>query len=345
MNCLRRTPLLPWFIWLGLFYGTWVTLVAGGRLWLQMAVHWPIALAMAVGSYVAGSTPMGGGTVGFPILVLLFKYPATLGRDFSLCIQSIGMVSASIFILSSQRKIAWPMLRWSMAASTVAFPLSTLFLVPHISDLSIKLLFAVIWCSFGIMTLVKIREMCELTGMRQVDLNYERVAGILVGIIGGVVASITGVGIDMIIYAVLVLLWRMDLKIAVPTSVILMAYVSVIGVATHVLYGGLDPQVFYNWLAAAPVVCLGAPLGAFIVSLIDRKPTLIFVALLCIGQFAWTSAEEHLGIGTMILALGGVTLFQFFFHLLYTSGKKIPSLESAEPSGVVIAALSPAAEE
>jgi hypothetical protein len=39
---------------------------------------------MAFGSYVAGSTPMGGGTVGFPILVLLFDLPATLGRDLCL---------------------------------------------------------------------------------------------------------------------------------------------------------------------------------------------------------------------------------------------------------------------
>ena len=42
-----------------------------------------IAAAMAVGSYFAGSTPMGGGTVGFPVLVLLFDGPATLGRDFA----------------------------------------------------------------------------------------------------------------------------------------------------------------------------------------------------------------------------------------------------------------------
>ena len=40
-----------------------------------------IALAMAIGSYAAGSTPMGGGTVGFPVLVCSLAAP-TLGRDF-----------------------------------------------------------------------------------------------------------------------------------------------------------------------------------------------------------------------------------------------------------------------
>ena len=44
--------------------------------------HWGIAAAMAAGSYVAGSTPMGGGTVGFPVLVLLFDQSGAIGRRY-----------------------------------------------------------------------------------------------------------------------------------------------------------------------------------------------------------------------------------------------------------------------
>ena len=53
--------------------------------------HWPIAVAMAIGSYFAGSTPLGGGTVRFPILVLLLGLPVALGRDFGFATQSVGM--------------------------------------------------------------------------------------------------------------------------------------------------------------------------------------------------------------------------------------------------------------
>ena len=49
---------------------------------------------------------MGGGTVGFPILVLLLGLPAALGREFSFATQSVGMVSASVLILASGQALA-----------------------------------------------------------------------------------------------------------------------------------------------------------------------------------------------------------------------------------------------
>ena len=80
-----KAPRALWIfpLWLALFYLAWLTVIVVGHHGQTLREHWPIALAMAFGSYVAGSTPMGGGTVGFPILVLLLKLPATLGRDFS----------------------------------------------------------------------------------------------------------------------------------------------------------------------------------------------------------------------------------------------------------------------
>ena len=43
----------PWLVWLGAFYGVWMVLNYTLGLWGQTAAHWPIALAMALGSYVA----------------------------------------------------------------------------------------------------------------------------------------------------------------------------------------------------------------------------------------------------------------------------------------------------
>ncbi|MDX1626962.1 MAG: TSUP family transporter, partial [Wenzhouxiangellaceae bacterium] len=142
----RSSTLTPFIAWLTVFYAAWLGLVVVGDHWNTLLEHWPIASAMALGSYFAGSTPMGGGTVGFPVLVLLMDSPAVLGRDFSFAVQSIGMTSASIYILCRGQEIEWPMLRAALVGSLIGTPLGILFVAPLVSDLFIKLLFAATWC-------------------------------------------------------------------------------------------------------------------------------------------------------------------------------------------------------
>lgn len=312
----RKRHLWIWCVWLAGFYSVWLWLVAGQDRWETVAAHWPIALAMALGSYVAGSTPMGGGTVGFPILVLLFGLPATLGRDFSFAVQSIGMTSAAIFILSRRQPLAWSMLKGAMLGSLLGTPAGILWIAPLIPGLWIKIAFAVVWCSFGVLHLYRLGEIASHTGMTDFDERWDFRVGVAVGVLSGAtVAAVTGVGIDMALYAALVLLCRADLKIAIPTSVVIMAFTSVVGVAVKSLTKGMEPGVFENWLAAAPIVALGAPMGAFVVEWIGRKPTLLFVAVLCVGQFLWTCHNERAALGTVGILLAlvavGATLVGF----------------------------------
>jgi hypothetical protein len=85
---------------------------------------------------------------------------------------------------------------------------------------------------------------------------------------------------------------------------------------------GLQPGAFDNWLAAAPIVALGAPLGAYMVNLIGRKPTLLFVAVLCVGQFVWTCYTERsaLGVVGLLMALGAVGVALLGFEKLRSLG-------------------------
>lgn len=283
---------------------------------------------MSFGSYIAGSTPMGGGTVGFPVLVLLFDMPGSLGRNFGLAVQSIGMVSASIYILASRQSVDWKLLKPALFGALIGTPLGAAFIAPFTPDLWVKLIFAVVWASFGVMHIVKIRELVAANGVSNKWRSWDRSVGLTIGFIGGIVASITGVGIDMIIYATLVLLYRADLKIAIPTSVVIMAFTSLVGIAANILLSNvnqnlyhMDPAVFANWLAAAPVVALGAPFGALVVSLISRTPTLLLVSILCIGQFVWTIVNEGVTGLALVGAIAGVLIFNAIFHVLYRLGK------------------------
>ncbi|WP_233200321.1 sulfite exporter TauE/SafE family protein [Blastopirellula marina] len=320
--------LWPFYVWLSVFFAAWLLLVTLGHHWSTVIHHWPIALTMTFGSYIAGSTPMGGGTVAFPVLTLLFDMPGALGRNFGLAIQSIGMVSASIYILSSRKEVDWALLRPGMLGALLGTPLGATWVAPFVSDLWVKLIFAVIWASFGIMHLVKLKELVAAEGVSSRWRSLDMPIGLLVGVIGGIASSITGVGIDMLIYATLVLLYRSDLKRAIPTSVILMAFTSVVGISSNALLSAwypsvyaINPEVFRNWLAAAPVVALGAPFGALVVSLIPRTPTLVVVSLLCVGQFVWTLVQEQVGGLALLGALFGVFVFNALFHGLYHLGR------------------------
>lgn len=317
----------PFVLWLAVFYTVWIVLVTVGKDWGTVFAHWPIALAMSFGSYIAGSTPMGGGTVGFPVLVLIFDFPGSLGRNFGLAVQSIGMVSASVYIFAARRPLHGRVLISAMCGALIGTPFGASFIAPYVPDLWVKLLFAIVWASFGVMHLVKLRELVDAKGITEHWRRWDFTIGFAVGITGGVVASITGVGIDMIVYAVLVLLYRADLRISIPTSVVLMAFTSVIGIATNVMLSRFDPvlypmapEVYTNWLAAAPIVALGAPIGAIVVELISRKPTLLIVSTLCIVQFVWTLIREGVGGFGLVAALLGVVAFNGIFHVLYSLG-------------------------
>lgn len=318
--------LWPFAFWLAGFYSVWLWLVVSLDAWSHLASNWGIAVAMAFGSYFAGSTPMGGGTVGFPVLTLLFDHPASLGRDFGLSVQSIGMVSASIFIFARRRPVDWHLLAPALIGSAVGTPIGAAFVAPHMPDLAVKLIFAVTWAAFGIIHWLKIEAIVRPEGPRVPHDRLDRPLGLLVGVAGGMLAAVTGVGIDMMIYALLVLFYRCDLKVAIPTSVILMAFTSVIGILSNISLSVLAPKqymvdinVLWNWLAAAPVVALGAPLGAIVIERLPRAPTLLIVSTLCIAQLVWMLIDQSVMGWQLVLtlaALGAISiLFLYLFHL------------------------------
>jgi len=329
-SVLRASRLRWWFAWVAGFYSIWTAIQISGGFWERTLAEWPIALAMAAGSYVAGSTPMGGGTVGFPVLVLLFDYPAALGRNFALVIQSIGMTSAAFFVLCRRSPIEYRVALWCMAGSLPGIVAGTYLVAPLLQDSVVKLIFACLWASFGALTLVKNREICGFAQVSFVTPEASRSIGLLIGIFGGVTTALTGVGVDMLLYTALVLLYRMDLKVAVPTSVVVMAAASVQGSALHLWIGDLDSTVWYTWLAASPVVILGAPLGALFVSIIPRLGTLYFVSVLCLLQFGWALYEVSPSPAEWLLVAGNLTLAGIGFAWLYQTGRRRARLSAAD---------------
>jgi uncharacterized membrane protein YfcA len=317
-----------WFAYVGIFYIAWLILAFGLGYWDSLKTRWPMAVVMIFGSVVAGSTPMGGGTVAFPVLVLLFHQPPTLGRNFGLMIQALGMTSAMIFILCRRTPIQYRMLIWSSVGSAAGLLAGTFWVAPLLSTTVIKLLFSCLWMSFAILTLAKNREFCSLNTVPKIDSGTAMRLGLAVGVAGGITTALIGVGIEMLLYTTLVLLFRSDLKVAVPTAVSAMAIASVLGTALHIAMGDIAPEVFYTWMACGPIVVFGAPFGAFLVSVIPRVRTLYFVSALCVVQFVWTLQQVAPGPQEWALVGCAMAVAVIGFYWTYRVGKARADLDT-----------------
>jgi uncharacterized membrane protein YfcA len=318
-----RRPLMKfWYAYIGLFLAVWAVLMFGFGLLPEVVRQWPMALVMILGSLVAGSTPMGGGAVSFPFLVLWLGIPPDIARNFGLIIQALGMTSAMIFILCRRVPIQSRMLIWTITGAAAGMLIGTVGVAPHVASNFVKLTFACMWMSFAILTIAKNREFCAITGVRPIEKPVAMRLGLLVGITGGIIASIIGLGVEMALYTVLVLLYRCDLKIAVPTAVSAMAVTSVMGLAVHLWLGDIPRDVVMKFLAAGPLVIFGAPIGTYIVSVIPRIRTLYVVSVLCIVQFVWTLSRLQRTTTEWIFVGVAMSLASIAFYLMYRRGRR-----------------------
>jgi uncharacterized membrane protein YfcA len=208
----------------------------------------------------------------------------------------------------------------------------------------VKLLFSCLWMSFAILTLARNREFCSLTGKPALKWSLALKAGLPLGLAGGLIASLIGVGLEMVIYTVLVLVFRCDLKIAVPTAVCATAVTSVIGILLHLGIGDVPRAVFGEWLAAAPVVIFGAPIGAYLVGVISRMKVLYFVSALCVFQFAWTLREVTLRTTELLFVAGSLAGAGILFYLLYKLGLAKKSSDASGGAPAAVARMASKAE-
>lgn len=84
----------------------WITIaIRENVLSSSLQQYYPLSIAMIFGSLIAGSTPLGGGVVAFPVSVLSIGFNPSQGRDFSLMIQSCGMTAASFLVLITRTHV------------------------------------------------------------------------------------------------------------------------------------------------------------------------------------------------------------------------------------------------
>ncbi len=235
-----------------------------------------IALTMLLGSFVAGSTSVGGGAVAFPIFTKVLHIDSNTALIFSLAIQSVGMTAASLMIVLTKMPICFRIIRYSVIAGGLGL-LTSLFVVRlHISNADIKYLFS----CFSFLV---------ASGLIWTRLNYSKISHIdnpkpaaipltISCFVGGLLSGIIGTGIDFILFTLMIFLWHYDFKKAIATSVVIMAINALIGFTAILLATNqFSETIMGYWLAAVPIVVVGAPLGALACKYIHKNIMLYFL--------------------------------------------------------------------
>ena len=236
-----------------------------------------IALTMLLGSFVAGSTSVGGGAVAFPVFTKVLAIDSYTALLFSLAIQSVGMTAASVLIVLKKIPICLRVIRYSVVMGALGLFTSFFLLRLHIPSADIKYI-------FSCFSVIVATGLMWTQWQQDATLKEQQAHPIPLAIacfLGGMLSGIIGTGIDFIVFTLMIFIWQYDFKKAIATSVVVMAINAMVGFVA-ILIGTEDFQgsVVFYWLAAIPIVVVGAPLGALACRYIHRRVMLYFLLLL-----------------------------------------------------------------
>ncbi len=310
---------------------TWLLYVTAAGQWGRVGDQWVSAVTMVSGSFVAGSTPQGGGAVAFPVFTKVLDIDAEVARTFSLVIQTVGMGTAAIAILVTRRLVAWRAVGIVLPAALTGFLLGALLLgrsdqpfwPSTLPGPYVKVTFTLLVAAMAVVVYLGYRSHVLERLVTMPALGPRILAALVItGLIGGLLSWLVGSGADVTLYLTVVVLLGLSPRVGIPSSVIVMAGVSIVGFlvlgimdgqlsvhldeagrvasvggdtvgridADTIGFGSATPldagryDLFGLWLAAVPVVGFGAPLGSWAVSKVSDRQLARFVVALATAE-------------------------------------------------------------
>ena len=313
-NKIQKTR-IPWIylFFLIVVLGSWFWYMFNHNSFEIYTRQWATVITMIFGSFIAGASPEGSAAVAYPIFTLILKIAPPVARNFAFAIQSIGMTSASLLIIGLKLKVDWNYIIFVTIGGVFGLFFGTYYVVPYISPVQAKLFFVSLYLSFGIaLWLQNRRPQREVYDRIQNFQHSDSGKLIIFGLVGGIISSIFGTGINIFTFCLMTIYYRVSEKVATPSSVIIMTIETILGLFIHTqLINDFQPEAFEIWLACVPFVAIFAPLGSFIISKMPRKgiATLLYCILIIqffgaiivikptLVQFSWCMLVLVVGIG------------------------------------------------
>ncbi len=311
-----RIPIL-YLLFFAVVITTWLNYVIQNHLFYYINKHIWAVITMVFGSFIAGSSPEGSASIAYPVFTLLLKIPPDVARNFAFAIQSIGMTSASLLIFGLKLKVDWNYIKYVSVGGALGLILGTYYIVPLVSPPMAKLFFVSLWLSFGLVLWKENRKINRIIydSIQQFQ-QSDRAKLLVFGLIGGVISSIFGTGINIFTFCLMTIYYGINEKVAVPSSIIIMTIETILGFFLHfALIQDFQSQAFEMWIACIPFVIIFAPLGSYVVSKLPRKAIANFLYFILVVQFIgaiWVIKPNFYQILSIVLTLS-IGLFLFFY--------------------------------
>jgi uncharacterized membrane protein YfcA len=238
------------------------------------------------------------------------------------------MGAASLSILYLRVPIERRALLYAGIPGIAGVIFGAIWIAPLIPPVIVRTSFTVLVTSLGISLLLVNRE----GGVgRNSTLPWfggqERIILIAAGFLGGIVSALVGTGENSVAFMVMVLLFRICEKIVTPTTVILMTMVTIPGFLVHLFWlKDFSPVVMGYWLAAVPVVAVGAPLGALICSYMTRGAIVSVLLALIALEFVSTIVLVPISRAVFLASVGTLLVCGFLDWFMSRVQEYVPSV-------------------
>src|SRR6202020_1805382 len=137
-------------------------------------------------------------------------------------------------ILSLKIKVEWRYIEYVSLGGVFGLVFGTYYIVPLISPPLAKLFFVSLWLSFGLVLLYENRKPKREIFDSIVNFGRSDIARLMFfGLVGGMISSIFGTGINIFSFCFMTIYYRINEKVAVPSSVIIMTIETLLGFFLH----------------------------------------------------------------------------------------------------------------
>jgi len=285
------TRILSRFFPCVVIWPTWLFILAAGDHFSAVFQWWPAGLAMMLGSFVAGSTPLGGGVIAFPVSVLFLRFTGGESRDISLLIQSVGMNAASYLLVRYKRNLLHKkLILMFIVVGSVGAVFGAVGII-SVTGATINLAYTILVFEFGIFYFYRNKYLQPREGSAAVkssEVTLQQLTPVeshgknfivyflmtVSAFLGGIATANVGTGADITLYVFGILGWNLlrptqgieDNQLT-ASSIVVMGALSLVCVLLRLIVGGsFSPRTLETWAVMVPVVVLGAPLGSLVLT-------------------------------------------------------------------------------